>query len=186
MDLSNLSLIDLQTEMMKEDPTTIAMCEALNPQFKQLDQEVKLLFIYSRINDLDEKTLDELAWQTSIDWYDTTADIEIKRKLVKSAIKIHKTIGTPYAVETLIETYFGDGYVQEWFEYGGDPYMFKVVTSNSAVTAELANQFIKVLNKSKNTRSHLEQILITLSNEMNLYFAGLVHTADKLEIRQVI
>ncbi len=44
---------------------------------------------------------------------------------------VHTFRGTPYAVEQVIQTYFGDGEVSEWFEYGGQPGMFKVVTTNN-------------------------------------------------------
>lgn len=186
MDLTNVDLLGLQTSNMKNDPTTIALCAALTPQFQQLATETRLCLIYARVAELDAPALDELAWQMHIDWYDATADVTIKRQLIKSAIKVHQLRATPAAVEEVIQTYFGDGYVQEWFDYGGLPYMFKVITSNPAVTAELANQFVMALNSVKNMRSHLEEILIALSGEMDLYLGGVVHTGDFLEIRQVV
>jgi phage tail P2-like protein len=186
MNLDNLNLLELQTSNMQKDLTTIAMCNALEPQFKQLTDEVKLCLIYSRIDELEGAILDELAWQMSIDWYDINADIDTKRSIVKSATRVHRYRGTPYAVEEVIQTYFGDGYVQEWFEYGGEPYMFKVITNNPSVTSELAQQFLKVLNSVKNVRSHLEEIVISLSGEMDMYFGGIVQTGDFLEIRQVM
>ncbi|WP_026486679.1 phage tail protein I [Caldanaerobius polysaccharolyticus] len=186
MDLSNVDLLNLQTSYMKQDPTTQALCSALNPQFRQLADEVKACLIFSRIDELDDAALDELAWQMHVDWYDANADVEIKRNLIKSAIKVHRYRGTPFAVEEVIQSYFGDGYVQEWFDYGGDPYKFKVVTNNPSVTAEQADQFIKVLNKVKNVRSHLETIIVALSGEMDLYYAGVVHTGDFIEVRQVV
>lgn len=186
MDLKSLDLLSLQTTYMKNDPTTKALCAALNPQFQQLADEVKVCLIYSRIDELDDVALDELAWQLHIEWYDSTVDIEVKKQLIKKAMEVHMYRGTPYAVEEVIQAYFGDGYVQEWFDYGGDPFMFKVITNNPAVTAELANQFIKVLNSVKNIRSHLETIIVALSGEMNFYYAGVVHTGDFIEVRQVV
>jgi len=162
------------------------MCIVLQPQFRQLAEEAKAAFIYSRIDYLDESVIDELAWQLHVDWYDASADITIKRQLIKNAIKVHQLRGTPAAVEEVIQAYFGDGEVQEWFDYGGQPYMFKVVTRNPSVTGEQAEQFMKVLDTVKNTRSHLEEIIIALSGDMNFYFAGVVQTGDFLEIRQVV
>lgn len=186
MDLSNVDLLSLQSPYMQKDSTTIALCQALTPQFQQLATETKLCLIYSRINELEAPILDELAWQMRVDWYDATADIMIKRQLIKTAIIVHMFRGTPYAVEQVIQTYFGDGYVEEWFDYGGDPGMFKVVTSNASVTTDLAEQFIKVLNSAKRASAHLEEILIALSGEMDLYLAGVVHTGDFIEVRQVV
>ncbi|MGE5631699.1 MAG: phage tail protein I [Caulobacteraceae bacterium] len=185
-DLKTVDLLELQTNYMKQDPTTQALCVALTPHLRQLANEVRLCLIYSRTDELPEAILDELAWQRKIDWYDATADIEIKRQLVKTAPAIKHCLGTPYAVEEVIKIYFGDGELQEWFDYGGARGMFKVLTNNSAVTGERAQQFIKVLNAVKRKSSHLEEIIIALSGEMNLYYAGVVHTGDFLEIRQVV
>jgi phage tail P2-like protein len=186
MKLEDVDLLSLQTNYMKQDRTTIAMCAALTPQLQQIAQETKLALLYSRIDTLPEMILDELAWQMKLDWYDTMADLEIKKQLVKTAPIIKACLGTPFAVEEVIKIYFGDGYTQEWYEYGGEPFMFKVITTNSAVTGDLADQFIKVLNAVKRNSAHLEEIIISLSGEMSLYFAGIVHTGDKLEIRQVV
>ncbi len=185
-DLRNVDLLELQTNFMKQDPTTQALCSALTPQMQKVANEVKLCLIYSRIDELSDQVLDELAWQMKIDWYDATADIVIKRQLIKTAPIIKRCLGTPYAVEEVIKIYFGDGEVEEWFEYDGERGMFKVMTSNTSVTGELAQQFIRVLEAVKRKSSHLEEIIISLSGEMNLYYAGVVHTSDFIEIRQVV
>ncbi|GFN35914.1 phage tail protein I [Tepidimicrobium xylanilyticum] len=124
---------------MKQDPTTQALCAALNPHFYQLADEVKVCMMLLQVNELDNSALDELAWQLHVDWYDAHADIEVKRQLIKNAIKVYRYRGTPYAIEQVIEDYFDDGEVEEWFEYGGDPYYFRVITSNTAVIGELAD-----------------------------------------------
>jgi len=186
MELSNVDLLSLQSGYMQKDTTTIALCKALTPQFQQLATETKLCLIYARIDDLDEPVIDELAWQMHVDWYDAAADISIKRQLIKTSIIVHMYRGTPYAVEQVIMTHFGDGHVEEWFDYGGEPGMFKVVTANASVTAELAAQFTRILNSAKRASAHLEEIIITLSGEMDVYLGTIVHTGDFIEVRQVV
>jgi len=204
MHLSDVDLLSLQSGYMKNDSTTIAFCRALSPQFQQLSGEAIKCLIIARLNELkwvtispgmvvkaftpgisNEQVLDELAWQLNVNWYDPSADIATKQQIIRSAIIVHMFKGTPYAVEQVIQAYFGEGEVQEWFEYGGEPGMFKVLTTNPAVTAELANQFIAVLNSVKNVRSHLEAILISLSGQLDMYLGNAVHTGDFLEVRQV-
>lgn len=186
MDLRNIDLLSLQTSQMREDPTVISLCASLTPKFKELGEEVLACLIYSRIDYLESDVLDELAFQMHADWYDSTASIEIKRSLIKNALKVHRYRGTPYAVEKVVQDYFGDGYVEEWFEYDGNPYMFRVVTSNTSVTSELANQFTMAVNSVKNMRSHLEQIIINISGEMDLYLAGIVQVCDEITIEQAV
>lgn len=185
MDLSNVDLLALQTKVMQNDPTTKGLCAALTPQLNIVSNEIDSILIYSNIDKLTDEVLDILALQFHMDWYVATANIEIKRRLVKNAFKVHKTKGTPYAVEQVIQDMFGDGYVTEWFEYGGNPFNFKVITTNPSVTAELANQFNMAVNAVKRRSTVLEQIIISLSAELNIYYAGVVHTGDSLTIRQV-
>lgn len=186
MDLNNIDLLVLQTKSMQNDRTTIGFCDALTPQLNTVSNQIDSILIYSNIDGLSNEVLDILAWQFRVEWYVATANIEVKRKLIKNAFKVHKSKGTPYAVEQVIRDMFGDGYVTEWFEYGGNPFNFKVITTNPSVTAELANQFNMAVNAVKRKSTVLEQIIISLSAELDIYYAGVVHTGDNLTIRQVV
>lgn len=186
MDLNNIDLLALQTKAMQSDLTTIGFSAALTPQLNIISNQTDSILIYSNIDKLSDEILDILAWQFHMDWYVATANIEVKRRLIKNAFKVHKTKGTAYAVEQVIEDMFGDGYVTEWYEYGGEAFHFKVITTNPSVSAELANQFNMAVNAVKRKSTVLEQIIISLSAELNIYYAGVVHTGDLLTIRQVI
>lgn len=186
MELNNVDLLALQSRTMQEDTTTKGLCAALTPQLNLISNETDAILIYSKIEELSSEVLDILAWQFKVDWYIATADIETKRRLIKSAFKVHKTKGTAYAIEQVVQDMFGDGYVTEWFEYGGEPYNFKVITTNPSVTAELANQSNMAVNAVKRKSTVLEQIIVSLSGELNLYFAGVVHEGDISIIRQVV
>lgn len=186
VNLKNVDLLNLQTSYMKQDATTNALCSALTPQFRQLADETKACLIFSRIDNLDNVALDELAWQMHVDWYDANADITIKRQIIKKALKVHRHRGTPYAVEQVIQDYFGDGKIEEWFEYGGEPYYFRVITSNKSITGEQADQFIKAVDKVKNLRSVLEQVIISMSADMDIYFGATIHIGDLYSIEQVV
>lgn len=186
IDIYNVSVLDLLPPNLKQDPDMIAASKAVDNEFILVVNETKNCIILPRIDELGSDLVDLLAWELHVDFYDPTLTLEIRRQLVKNSSKWHMRKGTPAAVEELIQTVFGDGEVQEWFDYGGAPYMFKVITCNASTTGDQAEQFIKALNSVKNARSVLEEIIISLSGEMNLYFAGIVHTGDNLTIRQVV
>lgn len=157
MDLKSVNLLSLQTSLMKQDKTTKAFCAALQPQFQQLADEIKSCIIYSRISELDHSALDELAWQMHVDWYDANAELTVKRNLIKNSLAVHMKRGTPYAVELVVKDYFNYGKVQEWFEYGGEPYHFRVVaTSGDVSDPDKLHQLTKAINFSKNLRSFFE------------------------------
>ena len=83
--------------------------------------------LYCRIDDLDEAVLDILAEDLKIDWYDYGATIDVKRRLVRDSWFVHKRMGSRTAVETAISDVYPYSIVEEWFEYNGDPYHFRVV-----------------------------------------------------------
>lgn len=186
MDLKNVDLLAMQTGFMQQDPTTRGMCAALTPQFQQIANETKKCLILANIDEQSEEVLDALAVDLHIDWYDPTASIEIKRALVKSSDKVHMYLGTPYAAEQLMEDYFGDGVEEEWYEYGGTPGHYRVITTNPTVTGELATQFMNTLAKVGRKSARLDQIIISMSAELPEYYGFALQTGDFITIEQVV
>jgi phage tail P2-like protein len=186
MYLNNVELLSLQTGYMQQDSFTKAMCYALTPRFLEVAGEVKTCLIIPNVDYLQEAVLDELAWELHVDWYDAAAPIEVKRNLIKNSDKVHMTLGTPYSVEQVVYDYFGDGNMEEWFEYGGEPYHFRIVTSNPSVTSDMANQFVKAINAVKRGSTILDEVIVDMSAELQLYFANVFHTGDVITIEQVV
>lgn len=186
MELKNLDLLQLQTQMMKKDEAVIGFSAALGDQLKKIDSETGRALIYSQIAQLPEDVLDILAWQFGADWYSATADIEIKRQAIKDVLYLSQIRGTPAAVKRIVEIYFGDGRVEEWFEYGGEPGYFRVVTNNTAATSEQAELFSKAVNSVKRLSAWLETIIIQSTEAMNLHTGFVLHTTDNLTLKQVM
>lgn len=180
------SVLDLLPPNLQSDPDMIAASKAVDNEFLLVANEVKNCILLPNLDSLPSDIVDILAWQMHVDFYDTTLSIEVRRELVRNSIRWHKRKGTPAAVEELISTVFDSGKVDEWFNYGGEPYMFRVITTNESVTMEKAEEFIRALNSVKNERSWLEKVIIEIGDEMNLYFAGFVHTGDNITIMEVV
>ncbi len=185
INLKDINFLSLMPQYMGKNKTIESFCSILEPRVRQLSDDIKLCLLLPAVDRLEGQILDELAWELQVHFWDCAAGTAQKRQLIKSYINIHMTRGTPAAVEKLIKTMFGDGCVQEWFDYGGQPYMFRVVINDASVTTEKMQQFIKALDSVKNIRSWLEKVIITLLWNMNLYYAGIVHTGEKITIRQV-
>ena len=182
MNLNNINLLDLQTSYMKQDPTTIAMCKILTPIFRELSKESKLAFIYGRVDELDDKILDELAWQFHVDFYSVDFPIHVKRNLIKNAKKIHKLKGTPAAVENLLSSICGNATLKEWFEYDGEPFMFKVRIEVENNINSLLDKFEKSINTVKNTRSHLEKIELYSVSRNTTFIASSLICCEEVSI----
>ena len=64
--------------------------------------------------------------------------------------------------------------VQEWFDYGGDPHFFRVFfdVTKPGFDVGILPQVQKVIDNTKNVRSHLESLKAFLSAEMGLINMG--------------
>ena len=184
MDLKNVDLLSLQTSAMREDPTTIALSNSLNPKLKEIAEEIKLCLIYSRIDELSVELLDELAWQMHVDFYSADLSIESKIQIIKNSRRWHKLKGTLAAVEEAANIVFGRAWIQEWFEYGGEPYMFKVnvEASNRGASPEDFTLLEKLINAYKNKRSWIEVINIFLTAQGTVYYGSSLTSGEELKV----
>lgn len=160
MRLDDTDIRKLLPHYLAGDGYARGLCAALNPWMREIAQKIPGVLLYYNTEELPEDALDAMAHALSVTWYDFGADIETKAKTIKSAIAIHQFNGTKYALERAISDYFGDGHVEEWFEFDGEPYTFDVYTSSPSATTDRVIQFYKIIEYCKNVRSHLRQIHI--------------------------
>lgn len=178
MKLQELKLSEFLPKYMQSDETAKAFEYAVQKQILRIVSQIKMLEIYTSINTQPESVLDELGWQFNIPEYTSTLPIETKRNLIKTAILTHKQRGTPVAVERVVKDVFGDGYVEEWFNYGGEPYHFKVHTSNVSAGDEEAKLFESIIASSQNVRSYLEAVMIETVVNGAIGFGGYIRVVS--------
>ena len=142
------------------------------------------LLLWSSIDTESESVIDHLAYQLHVDDYDSGLPIATKREMVKNSIDIHRHKGTPYAVEKAVQTIYSDSKIEEWFEYGGKPYYFKVtlITAPLRGKADIA-KLVRAINAAKNVRSWLDGVEFIRKIKENLYFTGWCEVSKKVNIR---
>lgn len=185
MRLSNIDLARLLPVFMQDDKTAKIFVSLLNKELRKVAKSVDMIRIYSNMDSLDEHILDELAWQFNVTEYRNTYNIETKRKLLKNCLASHHRRGTVSSIKEVVQNIFGNAIVEEWFEYGGEPYYFRVRTANTSATDEMIEEVTSVIKLTQNIRSHLESVTIEMDNEMNLYVGtllSLVIDTDTLEV----
>ena len=84
--------------------------------------------IYANINELSETWFDVLAYDLHVDWYDYDYPIEAKRAIIRDSVRVHQKLGTKAAVEMALGGIHPKSEIEEWFDYGGKPYRFRIVT----------------------------------------------------------
>lgn len=169
---------------LKDDPEINALGRAIAGQLQITAQQIRRNIIYARIDELDEQTLDILAYDLHVDWYDHSYPIEVKRQTIKDSVKIHRRLGTKYAVETALGAVFPGTRVEEWFEYGGDPYTFRVIinaTENGVTAAQQAAVLERVIFY-KNLRSHLEAVRFKMEKKTTVHVGGIHSIGTRLEV----
>lgn len=175
MKLSNIEFLKLIPQFMRDDDAVRGLAAAIDKIVPDIAESIKKLSTWDHIDSLNDAELDELAWELNIPWYDTGAELSIKRDVIKNSDKVHAHLGTKWAVEKIIQTYFGDGYIMEWFEYDGEPGHFQVYSSNPSLNNERLTEFLDLLSKTKRASAKLDGIVISLDAELVLATGMAIH-----------
>lgn len=172
MKLSDIEFLRLLPSFMREDLAVMGIANGIDSIVPSLASSMELLTTWNHIDELPESELDDLAVELNVLWYDISASIYTKRDLIKNCMEVYRHLGTKWAVESVVKSYFGDGYISEWFQYEGEPGHFRVYSTNPGVSAEKLGEFLNLMEKVKRASSILDGIFISLTGQMNLY-AGL-------------
>lgn len=169
-DLYSVLLEDILPDSILGDEKVAFAAKALNGELQAVSSSIFEALILSRIDELSEEAVDLLAWQFHVDFYDPALSLESKRNLVKSSILVHKRKGTPWAVKQVCNDAFGYAEITEWFDYGGEPYHFSILTEGRLIDDAAWKRFFKALDSAKNVRSWLDEITISRPLRLTLHY----------------
>ncbi len=175
MKLSNIEFIRLLPQFMREDTAVQGLAAGLDMIIPGLSAAIDKLSTWDHVDELSDVELDELAWELNIPWYNSSSSISIKRDVIKNSDMVYRHLGTKWAVENVIKSYFGDGYITEWFDYGGDPGHFIVNSSNPSINNERLAEFLNLLEKVKRASATLDSINITNTGSVDYNWGVAVH-----------
>jgi phage tail P2-like protein len=173
-DIREAALTESLPLPLQFDPEMSALAAATEEQLRKNAADTEKAVIYARIDELPESVIDTLAVDMHVDWYYSDAALDIKRRTVKESVSVHKTLGTRFAVEQAIGTYFGGAEVSEWFEYGGEPGCFRLATYDLAAVNARYLPFLKILEKVKRKSARLESLELIQSEDTAIYAAALI------------
>ena len=145
--LSGSRFTDIMPENLAEQPEIQALAYAVGRQVEKPLAYADGARTYAAIYAVPEKVLDLLAVELRTPSYDENFSIKVKRTLIAESLLFYAQMGTPAAVNRIIETIFQAGHISEWWEYGGKPYHFKAYTTNPAITSDDVEEFKRVLDE---------------------------------------
>lgn len=158
--------------------------DELFSRFQNLDTECLLVYLFDKV---EESALIHLAEQFHITgnegWLNCTT-IKEKRELIKNSLYLHRFRGTKFALKRVLEILGLNGNVQEWFEYNGKPYHFRVSVdmNNKGFDVQTEQSLLDLIIENKNVRSKLESLIIYLiSSAEQRYFCCAV-TSEELTV----
>lgn len=156
-------------EALSKDENMLALATITANELALRPSEISLLKIYSRIDELPEDLLDILAYDFKVDWWDYNYSLKEKRQTLKDSWAVHRSLGTPGAVEKAISAIYPNTQVSEWFEYAGEPYHFKILidVTYESVDPVKHQRAIDRIQIYKNRRSHsdgIEYIYVPVGN----------------------
>lgn len=142
---------------LKKDEKMVALGRLIADELHQTVEQTKKNIIYANINELSETWLDVLAYDLHVDWYDYDYPIEAKRAIIRDSVRVHQKLGTKAAVEMALGGIHPKSEIEEWFDYGGKPYRFRIVldTTESRVAADY-DEIIKTVGIYKRLTAHLD------------------------------
>ena len=167
--LTAKNMVRMLPEPMKRDDGTAAMARVAAEELERRGIESGLPRLWGRFDDMAGDLLDILAEDLGLTWYDSDAPAAVTRELLKNSGQVFRRLGTKWAVENVIGTYFGEGFVREWFEYDGEPGHFRVYSPNPSVNQERLEEFLSLLERVKRTSAKLDGIFISLTGQTPIY-----------------
>lgn len=182
--LSTVSLGEILPANLVADPFVAAMIDVFDEEFRLLVADTASILLFAGIGSQPDAVLDQLAWQFNADFYDQGSSLADKRALIAQSIYWHSIKGTPHAIERVIDLAFGEGNVEEWFEYsGGTPFHFRVTSSGGKFpTEDRYNLLLRMIRVVKRASAILESITIQQSGQQRLFIGEAMHIGQHITI----
>lgn len=153
--ISKFDLIRTVPKFILRDRNGFAMARAIEAALKYfLEKSQEGLDTLQNVDKMPEWRLDEMAWEMNC-LYDETAQEEVKREWIRNAIPLYSIWGTKTSIAEYLKGYFGEVEVQEFWEYSGDPFHFRV-TVGGEWTPENEAWARRAIDRAKNVRSVLD------------------------------
>ena len=179
--LKDATMADGLPRVLREQPWVMALSMALAQLHRRTMELADASQIFTGLDTAPEAVLDALAASWNIAWYDTGYTMEQKRRIVQTAITVRKMIGTAEAMKVQLNAVWPGAQVKEWFEYGGNPGCFRIVTENQELL-ERREQFHAALDAVKRFSAQLETANLRRRTELPLRTGFFVRSTRKIRI----
>ena len=175
MRVSEIDFVKFLPDLMQDDPDVIAISKAQTNFYRKIVEKINVLSRWGKFEQMTEEELDLFAEDFYIPWYKTSDTKDIKVSNLEHFVEVWSRLGTPKAIETVLEDIYGSAELIEWFSNKEDYVngQFAVLVKNFAsFTQENKRRFNNVLEIVKRKSQELS-IIFTVANANVGYNVGL-------------
>ena len=120
MRVSEIDFVKFLPDLMQDDPDVIAIAKAQNLFYKIVGKKMNILSRWGKFDQMTEEELDLFAEDFFIPWYKTSDTKDIKVSNLEHFVEVWSRLGTPKAIETVLEDIYGSAELIEWFSQKED------------------------------------------------------------------
>lgn len=162
----DIDISRLIPRFLYHDKNGYALAKAIEKAFQMTAEAVEQgISIVLDVDSMPEWRLDEMAWELNC-LYDYNGTVDQKRYWIKNASYLYRVYGTPQGILNYLEGYFQNADIEEWWNYGGQPYHFRVTVSGEDYNEGKIAWAQKAILAAKNVRSVLDDV--TVDNTANI------------------
>ena len=157
--IENATLSEILPTNLIADEQIAAMAAALDKMLSDLTTATREVIHLPRLDELSGTILDLLMYQFHVDHAEPLfLDDETKRNLIRESIATHRQFGTKAALEAVNRAFGRKIKISPWFEYGGNPFWFRLRTKPFKSADDLES-WLRMINHVKSVRDWCEIIL---------------------------
>lgn len=170
--ISDITLAELLPPGMI-NPKIAAIAAAFDAMHQIVVNAIPKVSVLDNIGHQPSDVTDLLAIEQRTPYYNQSLPLETRQELVAGTGQLNSILGTKAAVEQAVKTAFGSCTVQEWFEYEGDPYHFRVLINDFPNSSAQMDEINRAIEASKRKSSYLDAVIIIQSTtSTTMYLAS--------------
>lgn len=144
---------------------------AVDRQMAKLNSFSERLRVWTDLEHVNPRYYGMIAACIRSLYYNSSYDDKTKLTILKNAMKVNRYAGSRKAVDQLISDVYGSAEFHPWYEYGGQPYHFKI-TTDTVLAEDIIERFSEILERAKRLRSIMDNIMIHRGIDQTYYFRG--------------
>ena len=176
--LSKLFPSHMQTEHLK------SLSYACQKMIVMLLHFSERTMLFANVEHLEDKELDLLAAMLHAPYYKSDFDLKTKRELVKNAVRYRNYAGKNISIQEILALFYGEIDVEEWHEYNGAPYHFRMVSKDKVLTVQMVQECLRIIELLKRITADYDGIRFEKDIDINEFAGVFFHVNDYIWIEQ--